>query len=359
MSERRALKLLDERRPELENCAFCPKLCRTACPISDVEPKETLTPWGKMGSVFAVARERAPASPSFAEPAWGCTGCFACRQRCEQRNSVAETLFDARAPFAALNVDPPGSARVRARFDERDARLRMRVQALREAAPGCDAEASTALLLGCDYALRLPAETADALAAARGLFGSFRLVGGCCGYPLLAAGEPVRARAARERVASELGGVKRFVALDAGCAYTLGSLGAVPLLRAAHDVLASRPVAPPADSGGPVRYHDPCLLGRGLDEYERPRQLVERLYGAPPAEFLRQRAGGRCSGGGGLLPVARPDTARAIAEDRVSEHERLGGGTIVTACAQSLRQFRAAGAKALDLATIIRRLSGE
>jgi hypothetical protein len=46
-----------------------------------------------------------------------------------------------------------------------------------------------------------------------------------------------------------------------------------------------------------------------------------------------------------------------MARDRVEEHERLGGGKIVTACAQSLRSFRTAGAEAVDLATVIRHLA--
>ncbi len=357
MRERRALKLLEQRRAELENCAFCPKLSRVACPVSDAEPSETLTPWGKMGSVYAVALGDAPPSPAFAAPAWACTGCFACRERCEQRNSVAETLFEARAPFSAMGVDPPASARVRERFTARQARLRASVAAARAASPGHDARADTALLVGCEYALRLPSELDDALLAARSLFGSFRLLQSCCGYPLDAAGDADGARRAREELGRELDGAKQLVAVDAGCAFTLRHLHAVPFARAAHErLLGSVPRARGA-SAGVVRYHDPCLLGRGLGEYERPRELITWLYGEPPAEFRRQRKEGRCSGGGGLLPATRPENARLIAEDRVREHEQLGGGTIVTACARSLRQFRAAGATSLDLTTIVRRLA--
>jgi hypothetical protein len=46
-----------------------------------------------------------------------------------------------------------------------------------------------------------------------------------------------------------------------------------------------------------------------------------------------------------------------MARDRLLEHDRLGGGKIVTACAQSLRSFRTAGAEAIDLATVIRYLA--
>ena len=77
------LPQLEARKTELERCVFCPKLCRTACPVSNAEPRETLTPWGKMSMAYFVANESVALSPSFADPAWACTGCFGCREHCE------------------------------------------------------------------------------------------------------------------------------------------------------------------------------------------------------------------------------------------------------------------------------------
>jgi len=104
-----------------------------------------------------------------------------------------------------------------------------------------------------------------------------------------------------------------------------------------------------------VRFHDPCRLARGLGVIEEPRVVLERAFGAPPAEFERRGRAVSCSGAGALLPFAMPKTARAIARERLAEHERLGGGTLVTACATSLAWFRAQGAPVLDLATILAR----
>jgi Fe-S oxidoreductase len=107
-----------------------------------------------------------------------------------------------------------------------------------------------------------------------------------------------------------------------------------------------------------VRWHDPCRLSRGLGLEEEPRSVLTRALGAPPAEFERRGAEGACSGAGGLLPLTMPRTARAIAEDRLREHRELGGGTLVTACASSLRWLRLGGAKVLDLSSVIARSLG-
>jgi hypothetical protein len=55
--------------------------------------------------------------------------------------------------------------------------------------------------------------------------------------------------------------------------------------------------------------------------------------------------------------VTMPETARAIAETRLAEHERSGGGRVVTACASSLVAMRNAGGEVDDIVTWIARSS--
>jgi Fe-S oxidoreductase len=105
----------------------------------------------------------------------------------------------------------------------------------------------------------------------------------------------------------------------------------------------------------PIRYHDPCLLGRGLGVYEAPRAVLTRALGRAPDEFDARREHGHCSGAGGALGVTMPKTASAIAKARVREHADEGGGIIVTACASSLLALRSAGAKVSDMLTVIAR----
>ena len=105
--------------------------------------------------------------------------------------------------------------------------------------------------------------------------------------------------------------------------------------------------------GSAVRFHDPCALGRGLSEYDAPRLVLSRALGRSPDEFETHRERAECSGGGALLPVSMPETSQQIAELRLAAHERQGGGTLVTACAASLRRFRAQGTKAVDIASVV------
>jgi Fe-S oxidoreductase len=342
----RRLAVLDERRAALEMCGYCPKLCRSACPVSEVEGSEALIPWGKMTMTWYVARGDLPADRDLASLPWACTGCLRCRELCEHENPVAPTLRAARAVYRADGLAPAGSERVRTRFLAQRERLCDRARAL----PGSRADASVALVVGCGYLGARGPEARDVVTAARGLFGAVEVLGGCCGLPLEEAGDTQGALALRASLLEAARG-RTLIVADAGCAASLRDAGAVTLVEAAASRVEKLGRTPQLN--GTVRWHDPCRLGRGLGVFAEPRLVLARALGAPPAEFESAREEAACSGAGGLLPFAMPKTARAIARERLAEHERLGGGTLVTGCATSLGWFRAQGAKALDLATVI------
>jgi Fe-S oxidoreductase len=130
---------------------------------------------------------------------------------------------------------------------------------------------------------------------------------------------------------------------------------AEPFARAAAAALRQRSPSTPLTSP-PLRYHDPCWLGRGLGEYQAPREILTRALGKAPLEFARAEHEARCVGGGAHLPIARKDTARDLALRRQQEHEQLGGGRIVSACANSVRSLRQTGADVVDLVTIVRQM---
>jgi Fe-S oxidoreductase len=352
----RTLPVLQSRERELELCTYCPKLCRAACPVSNAEPKETLIPWGKMSTALFLARGDVPLDASHASTAWACTGCMACREKCDHHNEVAPTLFDARAALFEHGVAPAAAVRTSKRFSSHVVRTSKAVARVAAKVRGVG-EKGTPVLIGCGYARGLPDVAEHALSAAAKLIdGPVRAVQACCGQPLRAAGDLVGFRAAAARLEAELGDAERVVVVDPGCAATVRSLGSsrsVPLLvELAADAL---PRLERLTSDVPVRWHDPCSMSRGLGVTDAPRAVLARILGAPPGEFARSRGDGACSGGGGLLPATMPETSRTIARTRVSEHEGEGGGEIVTACASSVLRFRAAGARTSDLAAWIDR----
>ncbi len=346
-----ALPLLEARRRELDTCVYCPKLCRSACPVSNAEPRETLTPWGKMSTASFAAHGDVPLDESFASTAWACTGCMACREACDHANPVAPTLLDARSAFTEAGVAPRAAAAVRAGWEAHRAATREATRPI--------GTTGRALLVGCTYQRKLPAVAEDALAVARAVHGDVEPVADCCGLPLLLAGDRDRFRHHVTALAERVRGTMTVV--DPGCAMALRvhapAVGApaIPVSLLVEEVAAWGRNGRVAELDGPVRWHDPCQLGRGLGVYEAPRQVLTRALGRAPDEFARARSGASCSGAGGLLPKTMPDVARDIASARRAEHDEHGGGTIVTGCASSALAFAKAGAKVLDLVTVARR----
>ncbi|MCC6557483.1 MAG: (Fe-S)-binding protein [Polyangiaceae bacterium] len=379
------MTLLEAHREELEKCVYCPKLCRAACPVSNVEASEAVTPWGKMSMAYFSARGDVPIDEAHAVTAWACSGCHACRERCDHGNEVAAVLGDARAELFARGAAPAGARDVAARFWERAEELRREVEALE----GARAEAGgamragaqgepVAVLIGCGYVRHAPEVAREALDAVEAIVGApARPLRSCCGLPLLHAGDRRGFEEAARRLAAEVASVigggaagrgghdragrGRFVAVDPGCARAVlveyprvGVQAPAPelfvdLARAAVDRLSR------STSERRVRVHDPCQLGRGLGRYDAPRAILARISGRPPEEFIHRRELADCSGAGGLLPATRPVTSAGIADQRIEEHRALGGGLLVTHCAQSLRRFRSCGEPAEDLVSLVAR----
>jgi Fe-S oxidoreductase len=340
------LPMLEARRSELETCVYCPKLCRSACPVSTAESSETLTPWGKMSSAYFVARGDVTAEPSFAKTSLACTGCYACREMCDHKNDVAGTLLTTRSALAKAGLLPEAASRVARTFASHAERTRGAVRAVAEATRS-RIDADVALLVGCGYLRRARREAESAAHAASGLLREpVALVEECCGLPLAHAGDDEGFARQATRFDEAVSRYRRLLVVDAGCAASLrhragGREARVELLVE----LAARELGrlEPFEVHGPVRYHDPCQLGRGLGVFEAPRNVLARILGRAPDEFVASGSRSACSGGGGLLPVTMPETSEAIALARVREHEASGGGEIVTACASSLVALRRAG----------------
>jgi len=333
--------------------------------VSNAEPRETLTPWGKMSMAYFVANESVALAESFAAPAWACTGCFGCREHCDHRNDVAGTLFAARSALTSAGVAPAAAKRVLERFSDRASALGKLADDPR-VRDFVDDGARVAVLVGCEHARRKTAAAADAVrAVARLTGGKVALVAVCCGAPLLYAGDEERFARQGELLANALGHRERLVVADAGCAAAINVHHAnagrrMPVHVEHFSELAAREVSKLRRLDGelgsrPVRWHDPCQLGRGLGVYEAPRQVLSRVLGRAPDEFARRRHDARCSGAGGLVPVTMPDVARRMAEQRLADHEGEGGGVIVTACASSKRSLERSGAEVVDLATVVAR----
>lgn len=82
-----------------------------------------------------------------------------------------------------------------------------------------------------------------------------------------------------------------------------------------------------------VSYHDPCILGRGLDVYDAPRKLLTLFKGVTLVELKRNRRNSYCCGAGdGTRGKVFPEYSKWVARERFQEFEETEADILITSC---------------------------
>lgn len=353
-ARRRELPVARERSAELQTCAYCPRLCRAVCPVSNAEPREALIPWGKMVSLLSDESRGVQAEP------WGCTGCGACTELCRHNNPVADVLIEGRASVFTAGQAPPAAVRVAQEHPGRLLRHFAKLEDLCREIP-TDPAAPLALLLGCGTLESSPSMAEDVLSiVARLASGPIRVLSECCGLVPQLAGDAAGALLVQQRLGRSLRGVERLIVADPGCGQAVerflaeqGRLGR----RVEHTSLLAwvsghgNELRAVGRSGARYAWQPPCWA-RGTAAEPAARVLLKQLVG----DFVEST--GRCSGGGGLVPSVFPQISRRIAATTYGGLRDIPVDVVVAGCASSARRLRAAaepgGPEIVELTALLR-----
>lgn len=344
-------------------CAYCPKICRFSCPVSEATHSETTSAWGKMTSAFLMTEGHRPVEEGGAKALYACTGCMRCRSFCKHDNEVGFALFSARALAVEKEVAPRGARTTVDTFRQHHNPFGPELGSAVARHP-VDTPVRYALFPGCSSLVKEQGLVEDATAVSLALnvpFGVARAASNCCGYPLYAAGDAEGFKLHAQTVAEALKPYRELAVLDPGCAYTFKVVyprAGVELkteIKTVYEILAERvgheAARPKLEEK--AAYHDACHLGRGLGQYEEPRRLLASAV-AQVVEARDNRSQGGCSGGGGLVPRTMVETSVEMARNQAGR-VAPAGETIVTACPTSKRMFERAGRRAANLLNVVRR----
>jgi Fe-S oxidoreductase len=353
---------------QLDDCTYCPKMCRHACPVSTTTGRESLIPQAKMERLGRLVRERETWRLDTTESLWACTGCRHCTVYCDHGNEPGMVLMAGRAAAQRNGAVPAALVGYAERFRARDQRLATTAKE-RFGGDAFAASGEIGFWPGCDS---LDKGGAD-VAAAQAVFERLGLAlvpivdGGlaCAGYPLLAAGLTDEFRWHAAKVATAL---RRFQTVVIGCS---ACRHAITALYQGEDVTVPTEIVsvpefladhatrlPPPATRKAVYYHDPCYLARSAGVIEPPRRVLATI--ADVREFAWHGTDTECCGGGGVLPKTMPAVADAMARRRLAEVAAAGGGTVTTACgtcAHMLRRNAPEGVEVLDFASTVARVT--
>ncbi len=112
-----------------------------------------------------------------------------------------------------------------------------------------------------------------------------------------------------------------------------------------------------------VAYHDPCDLGRHMNIYDPPRNVIRALPSVELVEFPLNRNLAKCCGSGGGMKAYDTDMSLEIAFKRIQQASSAGAEVVVSACpacksnlnlgAARLRKEKKGKLKVMDITELV------
>jgi glycolate oxidase len=112
-----------------------------------------------------------------------------------------------------------------------------------------------------------------------------------------------------------------------------------------------------------VAYHDPCDIGRHMNIYDPPRNVIRAIASVELVEFPLNRNLAKCCGGGGGLKAYDTEMSLEIAYKRIQQANGVEAEVVVSACpacksnlqvaAARLRKDKKGRIKVMDIAELV------
>ncbi|MFI7703903.1 (Fe-S)-binding protein [Nonomuraea sp. NPDC049480] len=375
-------KLAEEWRNAAYNCfSSGHKFCREVCPVMQVTRNESWSPTAFHANVVAMEQGELEVADVAADYV-NCTGCGACELRCPNslftgdfyrfRTRTVDLVKAVRGLAVSQGVHQPGWQRWNLLTDERGHEPVLNgtpvdQARVRDWAEGLDLPigGETILFVDCEaafYRTSVPRSVARTLNLAGYKFGLMNEQW-CCGGPAAEMGYEEQARRFAQHNLDDwrAAGVRRVLVLDPhdyitftedypkyfGDAYDIEIVLVVELLA---ELIREGRLTPRVPVERTVTYHDPCRLNKRKGVWREPREILEAIPGLTFHDVDRVTQWSYCSGGGGGLPVEKPELTAKISEHRVGKAAELGVDTLVSACPWSERPLSEAGrARSIDV----------
>ena len=335
---------------EILACIQC-GFCRAGCPTYAQTGLESMNARGRVLLAFNLMSGRLKPSEEMATRFYQCTNCLNCKYTCPSRVEVADVVQAARQRLAQAGLLPQvfqASSKSMTQYgnpfgEPREKRTDTFPAGFEPARKG----AEVLLFGGCvgSYQdINLIPNLMTILDKAGISYTSLGQEEDCCGYLSYLIGLEDDFRtcvAANTKKFADLG-IKQIITSCPGCYRTLAKLypgyGGSPEIKVQHvttflnDLLSQGKIPLKGNGGQKIAYHDPCDLGRHMNIFEEPRNVLKSLPGVELTEFKLNRLLAKCCGSGGGVKGFDNPLSQDIAYQRVLQALEVGAEVIVSAC---------------------------
>ena len=351
---------------EIIACIQC-GFCRAGCPTFGETALESLNAKGRVTLAYNMLIGNIEPSEDLAKRLYQCMLCLNCRAVCPAQVKVSDIVRSARQRLAEKGFLPekfkPALSSMLEAANPLLASPEKRADSYpdnyKKAAPG---KTEILLHLGCVTSFQdvkiIPAvmEILDKAGINYGAMGKEET---CCGYLAYLVGDMPTFNKAMEMYRERMSRYqpKSLITSCAGCLKTFRDLYPHYGSENGYEVLHAVELIEKLINEGrlkfkqdvqPVKaiYHDPCDMGRHMDVYEPPRNVLKALPGVELIEFPLNRAQAKCCGGGGGMKGFDNELAGEIGYKRLLSAIDLGADVIVSACPSCKGSFNQAAARA-------------
>lgn len=356
------------------------KFCRQVCPVAQVTGNENHTPTAFHTNVIAMEQGLLSVE-DVADDYVHCTQCGACEMRCPNTLMVGdfyrartETVNVVRAMRAMLvdkGLDRQNWQQWSRLTDELKNEPVLGMEGdqpngqdhVRDWAEGLDIPigGETVMFVDCEaafYRTSIPRATAQILQKAGVEFGLMQEQW-CCGGPAVEMGYVEQSkRFARHNIDDwRAAGVKRVIAIEPHDyvhftedypAYFGEEFDfeVVQIIDLVAQLIRDGRLTLTKPINKTVTYHDPCRLNKRKGIHQAPREILRAIPGLTFKDVDRVTQWAYCSGGGGGLPIEKPEITQQISNNRMEKAAELDVDVLVSACVWSERPLTAAGNEA-------------
>ncbi len=347
---------------EIMACIMC-GFCRAGCPTYGETSLESINARGRVILAYHLLTGRLKPSKELAERFYPCTTCLNCNAVCPAGVKVSDIVQAARVRLVEAGYLPSVHRTLMQSIEEKGNPFGEATGKRADIYPTGfkpKEKASTLLFFGCVASyqdINLIPSTLKIMNKANIDYTILGNEESCCGYISYLVGdqEEFKRCAARNISRFKQMGLKEIITTCAGCYRTFKDL--YPKYSESSDIRVFHTVEfleKLVNNGQitfkdgakiKVAYHDPCDIGRHMNIYDPPRNVIRAISSVELIEFPQNRNLAKCCGGGGGLKAYDTDMSLDIAYKRVQQASTIGAETIVSACPACKSNLQLAAAR--------------
>ncbi len=362
---------------EIFACIMC-GFCRAGCPVYKETYLESKNARGRVILAYNMLKGRIEPSRELAERFYQCTMCLHCKAACPAGVQVADIVESARKRLVESGYLPEVHRGLLESIAKYGNPLSEPSEKRTDVYPSThvDKAADILLFFGCVTSyqdMQIIPNTMEILDRAGIDYATMGNEEHCCGYLAYLVGSD-QFKDSMDNNLKRLStfNAKTIVTTCAGCYRTFKQIyprysdfnrEVLHVVEYFERLINEGRIHFKRGLSGKATYHDPCDIGRHLEIYEPPRNIMKHIPGLDLVEFKQNRNLANCCGGGGGMKGYDNDLSSAIAYKRIREALDIGAEVVISACpacksnlhtaAARLRKEKKGKIKVMDITEVV------